>query len=98
MKISRTSLRLFALAVILFAAAICSLEIGKQIKIEEFTKREMEREEQSRKRFEETGQTQYWVSGGDEFELNIAECITLCFFLLTVSSAIAAIWLRKSVK
>ena len=92
MKISRTFLALVFTALMLFAGAYYSSRTAQRIRNDEETKRR----EESEKRSEVMGQVQFWVSDTDENDRNYADNITTGLFILALSTALAAVWIKKS--
>ena len=91
MKISRTSLILIYAAVILFAGAFYSAELGHQIRNDE----EIKRKAKARMQSEEVGKLQFGFSDNYEDNTNFADNIATGLFMLAASTALAAIWTRK---
>lgn len=91
MRISRTFLALLFTALILFAAAFYSGKIAQQIRNDE----EVTRQEEVRKLSETTKEVQFWVSETGEDNRNFADYTAVGLFILSISTILAAIWIKK---
>lgn len=96
MKISRISTNLIIAAIIFGSLVVYFEKFAVQIRVDGEIKYEIRKKEEAQKYFEKTGEkmplfgTDYYES-----ETNYADYLAISFLVLTLSSVISAIWLRK---
>ena len=101
MKISKTSLNLLILAWLFVVFAVYFGQTSNQIRIIEDEKYELQKKERRYKELsgEKTGEKKpsfgFSHSSDDDDSPNYAGYLAICFFILTASTVVAAIWLWK---